>query len=427
MGLKLGEYDKNILKLFSGTAMAQAISFLAVSLIAKQYGPAEYGIYAGFLASISILSILSTCKYELAIMLPDSIAGVLTLIQLSNFINLCVCFVIALFMVLAPLSFLNALFGIKSAGDRLIFLTIPIATYLLAAFQVLNYWLVRQKMFSVLSYNKILRSSLFGLFALGAGLFWPKAISLAIAVVLGHFFCNIFLRFKIKEVDLKPLLIPNDTQIKTFKEIGKTYKNFPTYILPAELMNVVCAQLPVFVFLWYFNSTESGYFSFILTLLNVPISLLAGAILDVFKERAAKDYRETGSCREAYISTLKKMLLVSVLPFIVVFFFGNDIIRLVFGEEWVPAGKFLHIMIYMFFFKFISSPLSFIFYIVNKQREDFLWHIYILISTCLSLYVGAIIYKDILMTIKLYAINFSVIYIIYLVRSFQLSKQKLAI
>lgn len=69
MRLRLGEYDKNILKLFSGTAMAQAISFLIIPVIAKQFGPAEYGIYAGFLASISILSILSTGKYELAIML----------------------------------------------------------------------------------------------------------------------------------------------------------------------------------------------------------------------------------------------------------------------------------------------------------------------------------------------------------------------
>ncbi|TKC13063.1 hypothetical protein FA048_05455 [Pedobacter polaris] len=423
MGLKMVEYDKNILKLFTGTAMAQAISFLVIPLIAKQYGPEQYGIYAGFLASVTILSILTTGKYELAIMMPDNNAEVIILMQLCNWINLLVCGVISLVMIFSPLSSLNWVFGIE-LKSRLIFLIIPLATFLLGSFQVLNYWFVREKMFAVLSLNKILRSFLFGFFALFLGFFWPQAIWLAMSLMLSHLFSNLFLRQRIKGFSLRPTLLLTAEKRMRFKEIGKKYSKFPTYILPAELMNVICAQLPVFVFLWAFNPKESGYFSFILTLLNIPISLLAGAILDVFKERASKDYRETGSCRKAYMSTFKKMLMISIFPFILLYFFGNDVIVLLFGDQWAPAGKFLNILLLMFFFKFISSPLSFIFYIVNRQKEDFIWHIYILATTLLVLYIGAVIYKDIFITVKLYSINFSIIYLIYLVRSFQLSKQK---
>lgn len=417
------EYDKNILKLFTGTAMAQAISFLVVPLVAKQYGPEQYGIYAGFLASITILSSLTTGKYELAIMLPDDKREVITLMQLCNWINLLVCGLISLIMIFSPLSFLNWAFGIEQ-GDRFIFMIIPFTTFLLGSFQVLNYWFVREKMFTVISLNKILRSVLFGVFALSFGFFWPQALLLAAGLTLSHLFSNLFLRQKIKGFSLRPTFLLNTEERFNFKEVSKKYSKFPTYILPAELMNVICAQLPVFVFLWAFNPKDSGYFSFILTLLNIPISLLAGAILDVFKEKASKDYRETGSCREAYMSTFKKMLIISVFPFILLYFFGNDAIVLLFGDQWAAAGKFLNILLLMFFFKFISSPLSFIFYIVNRQREDFIWHIYILATTLLVLYMGAVIYKDILVTIKLYSINFSIIYLIYLVRSFQLSKQK---
>ncbi|ARS41676.1 hypothetical protein CA265_19280 [Sphingobacteriaceae bacterium GW460-11-11-14-LB5] len=423
MRLRLGEYDKNILKLFSGTAMAQAISFLIIPVIAKQFGPAEYGIYAGFLASISILSILSTGKYELAIMLPDTENEVIDLMHLCNWINLAVCGIIAIFMIALPLDFLNSIFGIKDK-HRWIFLIIPIATYLLSSFQILNYWLVREKKFTVLSLNKILRSVLFGAFAVSIGFFFPTAIFLASALTLSHLFSNLFLRYKIKTIEMKSSLSISTEQRAQYQNVGKKYAKFPMYILPAELMNVLCAQMPVFVFLWLFNPKDSGYFSFILTLLNIPISLLAGAILDVFKERAAKDYRETGSCQEAYLSTLKKMLAISVFPFILLYLFGDHFIVLLFGNQWAPAGKFLDILLFMFFFKFISSPLSFIFYIVHKQKEDFIWHIYILFSTALVLYTGAVIYKDILLTVKLYAINFSIIYIIYLVRSFQLSKKR---
>lgn len=426
MRIKIGEYDKDIFKVFSGTVVAQAIAFLITPFIAKQYGPAEYGIYAGFLATISILSVLSTGKYELAIMLPENKKEVEVLMELSNWINLFVCLIIALFMILCPIDFLNSLFGLKSSS-RLLFLIVPFGTYLLAAFQVFNYWLVREKKYSVLSFNKILRSVLFGLFAISFGYLWPKALFLASALTLSHFFSNIFLRLKLKGLNLNSQLILTSEKRAAFMKIGKIYRRFPIYILPAELMNVVCAQLPVFVFLWIFNPKDSGYFSFILTLLNVPISLFAGAILDVFKEKASRDYRETGSCREVYLNTLKKMLMISVFPFIFIWFLGNDIIIFLFGEQWSGAGKFLNILLFMFLLKFISSPLSFIFYIVNKQREDFMWHIYILISTALTLYIGAVLFRDVLITVKLYAINFSIIYVIYLVRSFQLSKQKITI
>jgi O-antigen/teichoic acid export membrane protein len=426
MKIRLEEYDKNILKLFSGTAIAQAVSFILVPVIAKQYGPSEYGIYAAFVAAISVLSILSTGKYELAIMLPEKQSEVVSLMNLSYSINLLVSSIIAILMVFLPITTLNWMFGIE-ANNRIFFLIIPLATYLIGAFQTLNYWLVREKQFNVLSLNKILRSVLFGLFAIILGYIWPQALYLAISLTLSHLFSNIFLRIKLRGVNINARAMFSNQGFNDLKDVAVKYIKFPSYILPAEFMNVVCAQLPVFVFLWVFNPTESGYFSFILTVLNIPISLLAGAILDVFKERAAKDYRETGSCREAYNQTLKKMLLIAVVPFIILFFIGDELIVFFFGDKWAGAGKFLEIMLIMFFFKFISSPLSFIFYIVNKQKEDFLWHIYIFLSTSFVLYMGAIYFKDILLTLKLYSINFSIIYLIYLLRSYQLSKKEIAL
>ena len=424
MKIKLIEYDKNILKLFTGTAMAQLVSFMLVPIIAKQFGPEQYGVYAAFVSSISILSILATGKYELAIMLPDDITEVVSLMNLSYSINLIVCIVITGFIVITPINILNLLFGIKR-DNRLLFLLIPITTYLLSAFQILNYLLVRERMFTALSINKIIRSVLFGFFAILFGMIWPQAIYLCIALTLSHLVSNVFLRFRIKGIKINTTSIFNKESIQILNKISKKYVKFPRYILPAELMNVICAQLPVFVFLWVFNPTESGYFSFILTILNIPITLLAGAILDVFKERASKDYRENGSCREAYMETLKKMLYISILPFALLFLVGDHLIVLFFGSKWAPAGRFLDIMAVMFFFKFISSPLSFIFYIVNKQREDFFWHIYILCTTTLVLFIGAVVNKDIFITLKLYSINFSIIYLIYLVRSYQLSKKEI--
>jgi O-antigen/teichoic acid export membrane protein len=424
MKIKLGEYDKNIIKLFTGTAIAQIFSFLILPIIAKQYGPSEYGIYAGFIAAINILSVFSTGKYELAIMLPEKQSEVISLMNLSNSINLFVCCAISVLIFILPISSLNWIFGFETT-NKIFFFILPIATYFLGSFQILNYWLVREKQFAILSFNKILRSVLFGLSALIFGFILPYSIYLAIAYAFSHLFSNIFLRLRISKINFSTSSIFSFLFFRTHKELAIKYINFPSYVLPAEFINVVCAQLPVFVLLWVFNPTESGYFSFILTLLNIPISLLASAILDVFKEKAAKDYRDTGSCREVYIQTFKKMILIAIVPFAILFFIGDDLIMFFFGDKWMGAIKFLNIMLIMFFLKFISSPLSFVYYLANKQKEDLLLHVYLFLSSFLLLYIGAIILKNITFTIQLYSINFSVLYLIYLIRSYQVSISKL--
>lgn len=421
MKIRLKEFDQNIAKLFSGTAIAQLISFISLPIIAKQYGPSEYGIYGGFVAATSILGILSTGKYELAIVISNKRSEVEALINLSFHINFIICFLIAVLVVTLPMHTLNWLFGIDT-NNRLIFLIIPLLTYLIGTFQVLNYSLVREKKFTTLSINKILRSSLFGLFAITMGFFLQKAQNIAIALTVSYLLSNIFLRIKVREYYVNTNTLLNTEWIGIIKNVSKKYYNFPLYTLPSEFMNVVCTQLPVFVFLLAFSTTESGYFSFILMTLNIPISLLANAVLDVFKEKAARDYRETGSCRNAYLETLKKMIILSILPFVTIFLIGDDLIRLLFGSQWIGAIEFLDIMLVMFFFKFISSPLTYIFFIVERQKEDFFWHVYILLTNILVLYVGAFMFENILLTLKLYSANFTFIYLIYLIRSYQISK-----
>ncbi|WP_285009891.1 lipopolysaccharide biosynthesis protein [Pedobacter faecalis] len=424
MPLKIAEYDRNILKLFSGTAIAQGVSFCTIPIVAKLYGPSEYGTYGGFFAAVMILSVLATARYELAIMTPEDDDEVAIIMKLTSWITLIVCFGAFVIIAFIPLSLLNALLDVKS-GSRIAFILIPVGAYLLAQFQIYNNWLVRKKQYLQLSVNKLLRSFLFALTSIAIGLIAPKAVLLAVSLIVSHIASNIFLRVKNIELRLDLILFPSKALRFSMLKAANAYRQYPAYILPAELMNVICTQLPVFVFLWCFNSSESGYFSFIISLLNIPISLLANAILDVFKEKASSDYRREGSCQAVYLSTLKKMVVVAILPFIVLYFFGSNLITLFFGEEWSQAGKFLDVLLPMFFFKFISSPLSFVFYIVNRQKEDFLWHMYIMATNLIALYIGAGIYRDILLAVRLYSINFTIIYIIYLIRSFQLSRHKI--
>jgi len=53
-----------ISSLFSGTVVAQTVSLLGSFLLARFYTPGDFGILAGFIGIVSIVSILITGRFE---------------------------------------------------------------------------------------------------------------------------------------------------------------------------------------------------------------------------------------------------------------------------------------------------------------------------------------------------------------------------
>ena len=58
--------------LLTGNVIAQGIGFLAYLVLGRLFTPDDFGLYNIFYSYIEVLIILSTCKYELAIVVADS-------------------------------------------------------------------------------------------------------------------------------------------------------------------------------------------------------------------------------------------------------------------------------------------------------------------------------------------------------------------
>ena len=72
------------------------------------------------------------------------------------------------------------------------------------------------------------------------------------------------------------------------------------------------------------------------------------------------------------LKSLKVLTLISIVPFTLIFFFGDDMFAYVFGERWRGAGEFSEIMAPWFMLNFIASPVSFLPLVLKKQRQFFL-------------------------------------------------------
>lgn len=62
---------KQFISLFTGTALSQLIPFLTTPILSRIYEPKDFGIYASYIAVITILFVLCTARYELAIIASE--------------------------------------------------------------------------------------------------------------------------------------------------------------------------------------------------------------------------------------------------------------------------------------------------------------------------------------------------------------------
>lgn len=64
------EFSRNVLTLMTGTTITQAIPIAISPILTRIYTPEDFGIFALYMSVVSIVSVVATGCYELAIMLP---------------------------------------------------------------------------------------------------------------------------------------------------------------------------------------------------------------------------------------------------------------------------------------------------------------------------------------------------------------------
>jgi len=207
-------------------------------------------------------------------------------------------------------------------------------------------------------------------------------------------------------------------QYSSYMDVLREHWRFPVFSMPADFIGSFAVQLPVFMIGSRFGSASAGQYALTNKALAVPMKLLAGSVLSVFKEDASRQYRETGQCRQIYIKTLRALAVFGIVPFAGLYFFSDLLFGLIFGEQWRQAGRYASILAPMFYMQFISSPLSYTLYIANRQFSDLVWQIILLGMTVSVYYIGREVYQAVMM----YSVGYSLLYAVYLMISYMAAK-----
>lgn len=389
--LPKSEFTRNVLTLLTGTSIAQAIPIAVSPILTRIYTPENFGVFALYMSIVSILSVIVTGRYQLAIMLPKKDEEAMNLAVLSLTISMILSSVIFVCVLLFNAQ-ITSLLGNPEISNWLYLL--PLSLMISSIYTSLDYWVNRKKRYKQIATVRVFQSASTATTNVGMAFSGFGTGGLILSSILGSGLATIGMGNIVRKNDWE--LFKRKNKLKIFA-LAKRYINFPKFDVLASLSNVSAQEIVHIFFNTLYGSTISGYFYLTQRVLGAPITFLSAAVLDVFKEEAASDYVKNGNAKKIFISTFYKLIILSFVPSVILYLYSVEIFVLIFGDNWAVAGEYTKMLVPMLFFRFITGPLSFMFYIGGKQHLNLYAQITLLILIVFSFYLstsakGAIVY-----------------------------------
>ena len=352
------QFIKNVVTLITGATLAQVIPFAIAPILTRLYDPSDFAIFAIYTSIATFVSIGAAGRFELSIVDQRNEKDA------NNILLLCLSMVSIISVVLLLITVVfnsNITILIERPGISNWLYLLPLTILMIGYHNCLNFWLNRESKFEIMSKGKVVQSSINGVTSIGIGLF--SLNGLIIGPIIGAMSSILYIIKK-----LVPRKFEWDLNRSNYKRYIRKNKQFVIYNLPNTLIDGVRLMAINILIGKYFGIFILGYFSFAWRIVHAPVAIIAGSVGQVFfKKLTELKNKKNEHLSKIVIQFLIRQSSLGIIPFILLYFFSEDIFQIVFGPEWKEAGMYASILSPWLFFNFISSPLSFIFIVFEKQ------------------------------------------------------------
>lgn len=341
--------------------LAQGLMVLAMPVLTRLYSPEDFNLLAVYVSVLSLVTVVSCLRYNIAIALPKHDEDGMALLIVSLISAIFVSLLCAAPVFLAPEATARML---GQANLRPYLWMIPLGVLIASAYNALQYWASRKKRFGLVTKTRVMRA-LGGVGTqLGIGVWSPSHFGL----MLGHMVyggLGIFeLGRSILREDRKCFGKVNWERLRAQ---AFSYRRFPLYSVPEALFNTGGVQLPIILIAALGAGSDAAYLLLATQVIGVPMGLIGSSVAQVYLAEGPERLR-TGTLGNFTRSTMWTLFKNGAPPIILVGVLSPFLFPLVFGVEWARAGVLVAWMTPWYVLQFVASPVSMIFHIAGKQQ-----------------------------------------------------------
>jgi O-antigen/teichoic acid export membrane protein len=411
---KGARFIRDVLTLAGGAAASQAISIVSAPINTRLYTPSDYGALGAYMSVSGLASTSATLLFHYPIVLAEDEEEARRLVVLSLISSAFVAVLIAVSALLLGPTIARHL-GVPQLRGW--FLVLPFSTFCAGVGATCNSWVNRRGAYKLLASARFLATLVPVVVTIGLGLTVEGPTGLLAGLASSHLFMASLSIWAARKVKLRV----EDIGARDVRAVAQKYRAYPFFTLPTELISNWTNWLPVHLLITFSGANAIGAYSMAARMLGMPSAFVGASVSEVFRQRAAEQFNATGSCRPLLKQTAKSSLLVAGPVFLCIAIAGPTLFAFVFGEPWRDAGRVARLLSALFCLQFVVSPITVVYYIRGRLREDMVLHVMTLASIGFAMIAVHHYSSEPLHLLGAYAASYGLMYLVYLVRSYQLA------
>lgn len=358
-------FVRNVAVLVSGRAGAMLITFLLTPVIARLYAPADFGVVAVLVTVTQLIGGVSMLNYHRAAVIPGSIEESGRLLVLARRMLAVVLIILIVIWVVAIVTGIGMPFG-KILGIWV--WIVPLAVALVGLAEVRVMALTCSKEFGVISRADIGQALARSGGRIGLGVFFGSSVW---ALVAGYL-AGLLVQLAILKghTERYKSVTSVMTGWRDLMPVAREYKDFPLMNMPSNILSNVSAKLPVLVLGMWLGPAVVGFFAMADRLVRAPINTVVIALNRVYLQKVAEMQKEGRGIGRALRKTTMTLFALGIIPFGILWLFGEEILIVVLGEAWREAGYYVEILAPWFFAAWTSAVIA---PTMIVQRKQGLW------------------------------------------------------
>lgn len=405
---------KHVSTLLSGTVIAQLLALVTAPLISRLYSPTEIGVYTLFTSVVATVVAVAGLRYDLGIVLPKSHGNARLLRNTVTVIIFVVSICVTLFMI----PFAGALakwLGNPELAPWLIYS--GLAVFTLSQVNSFNYWFTRTLQYRVISINRVQMSGSIAISQIVFSLCHLGGVAgLVIGHILGQSLAAGTLMWKGRK-QVEGETAPSLTRIQLLKR----YKKMPLINGPNALVDAIRLNGIMMMIGALFSTDAVGQFGQAWRLMQAPVSLITGAISQVFYQKFAST--EKGNMTALVKTSVKLSLIAGFLPFTVIAIIAPWLFPWFLGSQWNDSGLIGQALVPWLYLNVATSPISTVFLTIDRQQVLFGFAVSYMAVGLGAVYIGTLLGWSLVATTWLLSICMAICLALMIVLAFWSAKK----
>ncbi|MDR6553880.1 O-antigen/teichoic acid export membrane protein [Paenibacillus qinlingensis] len=358
----MDQFMRKVVILARGTVLSQVIILATLPILTRLYSPSDFGIFSVYISIISIVLVIVSLSYEIAIPLPENDRMASSIVKLSLYLCVIISIVGGLGFYLLHTQFSRWLD--EPDMQRYAFL-FTFSLFGAGCHQILNLWSIRKEYFKQLSRTKYMQSiSQVSSQLLLSFTSWGP-LGLIIGELLGRL-TGVTSQWRLWRNDVKKKAI--QTTWLDMKDSAHRYRRFPILSSWSNILNSVGLYLPNIILAALYGPYIAGLYTMGQRFLGAPITLISLSINQVYMSEFAMCLNQNPSrIHSLFRSTVKKSLVFGIIIIGGVVIFAPMLFHYLFGDTWEKSGHFMRILSIMYLSQFIATSVGATLSVMERQ------------------------------------------------------------